>query len=190
MNNIFLREKKSSKSEMKYRTILNLKKLNKKFVRSNNFQLDGLNTCLDMMEPFCYMASIDLSNAYHTIPMHPDYTKFLKFSFENQVYRYLVLPQGFRDSTRIFVKILKPVLSMLRANNLLSSSYIDEFYLQGSSYQNCMNNVLITKQILLKLGFELSDKSVYQPTQSLAHLGFILDSRVMKVFLGKDKKIS
>ena len=69
-----------------------------------------------------------------------------------------------------------------------SSSYIDEIYLQGSSYQNCMNNVLITKQILLKLGFELSDKSVYQPTQSLAHLGFILDSRVMKVFLGKDKK--
>lgn len=189
MNNIFLREKKSGlEEEKKYRPILNLKSLNKNFVELVHFKMDGLTTCLNLMEPNCYMASIDLCNAYHTIPIHQDYTKYLKFQFDNQVYQYLVLPQGFRDSPRIFTKILKPVLAVLRQKGLISSVYIDDFYLQASGYEECVKNVTITKDLLISLGFELSEKSIYEPTKKLQHLGFVLDSTAMRVYLSKEKK--
>ena len=127
MNTVFLRDKKSADGSVKYRMILNMKKLNKEFVELIHHKINTLNTCLDLMEPGRYMASIDLSNAFHTIPIHQDYTKYLKFRIGHQTYKYLVLPMGFRDSPRLFSKILKPVLSHLRSKSLLSSVYIDDF---------------------------------------------------------------
>ena len=187
MNTVFLREKKSAEGERKYRMILNMKKLNKDFVELIHHKINCLSTCLDLMEPDCFMASLDLSNAFHTIPMHPDFTKFLKFRIGHHIYKYLTLPMGFRDSPRLFAKILKPVLSHLRSKSLVSSVYIDDFFLLGSSWQECNYNVKVTCKVLQDLGFEFSEKSVLIPTRNLTHLGFSLDSSSMTVSLGPDK---
>ena len=36
------------------------------------------------MEEQCFMASIDLRQAFNTISMHPDNTKYLKFMIKDQ----------------------------------------------------------------------------------------------------------
>ena len=36
-------------------------------------------TAVRMMRPSCYMASIDLKDAYYSVPMHKNYQKYLKF---------------------------------------------------------------------------------------------------------------
>ena len=187
VNQVFLREKKSTEGK-KYRIILNMKKLNKDFIESIKHKSTSLQSCLDLMEPNCYMGSIDLANAFHTVPMHPDFTKYLKFTVKNITYKYLVLPMGYKDSARMFLKILKPVLAHLRAKSFLSSVYTDDFFLTDKTPPSCSLNVETTKQILKKLGFDFSDKSVTQPTQNLLHLGFILNSVSMTVSLGSDKK--
>ena len=66
--------------------------------------------------------------------------------------------------------------------------YINDFYLQGSDFEDCKINVTYTSKLLQSLGFILSDKSVYEPTQVLLHLGFFLDSINMKVSLGEEKR--
>jgi len=188
MNNVFLVEKRSAEA-VKYRCILNMKTLNKEFIEFTHFKMCTLNTCLDLMEPNCFMASLDLSNAYHTVPIHPEDKKYLKFEIRNQTYCYLTLPQGYRDSPRIFTKLLAPLLKHLRERNFISSVYIDDFYLQGADYYECKTNVLYTKALLQSLGFIISDKSVFEPTQRLEHLGFILDSVNMTVSLSERKRI-
>ena len=165
-----------------------MKKLNKGLVELIHHKINSLTTCLELMEPGCFMASIDLSNAFHTIPMHPELMKYLKFKVGTKIYRYLVLPMGFRDSPRLFCKILKPVLAYLRNQNLLSSVYIDDFFLLGHSTISCRHNVQTTLNTLRALGFEISDKSVLEPQQQMLHLGFILDSINMSVSLGEDKQ--
>ena len=165
-----------------------MKSLNKQFVELIHHKMDSLKSCIYLMEKDCFMASIDLKNAFHTIPMDPEYTKYLKFQVGNKTYKYLVLPMGFRDSPRLFCKILKPVLAFLRKQSLLSSLYIDDFYLQGISYEDCLHNVNITLQTLKKLGFDVSDKSVLVPKQELEHLGFVLNSINMTISLSENKK--
>ena len=140
------------------------------------------------MEPGCFMASIDLSNAYYRLPMHSEYTKYLKFKVDNQMYKYLALPQGFKYSPRISNKIFRPILSHFRKRKLISSLYIDDLYLQGAIYEECLTNVNYTTSALGNLGFEISEKSVCVPTQTLSHLGFSLDSIHMTVTLDNDKR--
>ena len=189
MNTVFLREKRdSTPSNRKFRMILNMKNLNKQFVELIHHKMHSLQTCLDLMEPNCYMASIDLKDAFHTIPMDPFFTKFLKFQVGSKVYKYIVLPMGYRDSPRMFCKILKPVLAYLRKKGHLSSLYIDDFFLLGRWAITCEHNVKDTESLLKALGFEISDKSVREPSQQLIHLGFVLNSVTMSVSLSEDKR--
>ena len=105
-----------------------MKTLNKNFVELIHHKMHSLQTCIDLIEEGCFMASIDNRNAFFTIPMNPDFTKFLKFQVENDIFKFVCLPMGFRDSPRLFGKILKCVLAKLHSKGHISSVYIDDFF--------------------------------------------------------------
>ena len=78
---------------------------------------------------------------------------------------------------RIFTKILKPPFSNLRAQGLLSVVYVDDTYLQGDTYDECLHNVTSTLRLLRSLGFTIHfDKSRLTPVQKIEFLGFLIDS--------------
>ena len=61
--------------------------------------------------------------------------------------------------------------------NHIVSGYIDDLYLQGSTYQKCASNVLDSFQILDNLGLVIHpEKSVFIPQQKMIFLGFVIDS--------------
>ena len=60
---IFLR----AKSDGTHRVILNLKEFNQ-HVQYHHFKMDTLETAINMMKPGCFMASIDLKDAYYSVP--------------------------------------------------------------------------------------------------------------------------
>ena len=189
MNSVFLVEKSSSTVENRqFRLILNMKKINENYIIHEKFKMESLFSCLNLMSEGCFMASLDLKNAYHTIPIFEPHQKFLQFCVNGQTYRYKVLPQGYKDSPRIFTRILKPVIGHLRQKGFLSSIYIDDLYLQGDTFEECQKNVQVSKHLLCRLGFDISDKSSMIPSQKLVHLGFILNSVKMTVSLDDKKK--
>ena len=177
ISTIFLRSKKDGS----YRTILNLKHFNE-YVQYRHFKMDTLDTVVKMMKPGCYMASIDLKDAYYMLPVHPDHQKFLKFKFKGTLYQYTCLPNGLSSAPRIFTKLLKPVYSTLRGMGHIISGYIDDSYLQGDTYHECANNVSDSSKLITELGFIAHpEKSVTVPSQVLVFLGFILNSITMTV---------
>ena len=101
----------------------------------------------------------------------------------------LALPQGFRDSARIFAKLLKPSLSCLRCLGHTVLAFIDDTLLQGDTEQDCQSAVMATCQVSDSLGFTVHPvKSVLQPTQRIDFLGFWLGSISMIVSL-TDRKV-
>ena len=180
---IFLRPKPDGS----YRTILNLKTFNE-FVEYHHFKMDTLETAIRMMKPGCYMASIDLKDAYYTVAVAEEHQKYLKFVFDGQLYQYTCLPNGLSSAPRIFTKLLKPVYAHLHNLGHLSLGYIDDSYLQGDTSRECMNNIRDTAIIFNKLGFHLHpSKSIIIPTQKLTFLGFNLDSISMTVSPTEEK---
>ena len=95
----FLREKKDGS----HRVILNLKRLNQ-FVQDlpyyskkvDNLVLFTLDTAHSLMKPSTYAGSLDLKNAYYSVPVWDGHTKYLKFSFNGTLFRYLALPNGLK----------------------------------------------------------------------------------------------
>ncbi len=180
---VFLRDKKDGT----YRFILNLKTLNK-HVEKCHFKMESIKQIVAMVQKDCWMASIDLKDAYYTLPIHPDSRKYLKFVWD-QVYEYPCMPNGYRDAPRIFTKLLKPVFGTLRERGHQSVVYLDDAYLQGLSFRECKVNVLLTIRVLQALGFTIHPhKTVINPVQEIITLGFVINSRLMTITLTEEKR--
>jgi hypothetical protein len=110
ISTVFLREKKNGYFRL---IILNLKDFNK-FVKHYHFKMDNIETCICLMKPKCFMASIDLRDAYFSVPIHPTHQKMLKFLWRGKLYQFTCLAQGLASAPRIFTKLLKPMYSGLR----------------------------------------------------------------------------
>ena len=52
------------------RLILNLKKLNS-FIKNSHFKMDTIRTILGLVTPNCWMASLDLKDAYYSVRIQP-----------------------------------------------------------------------------------------------------------------------
>ena len=77
ISNIFTRKKKDGG----YRMILDLSYLNK-LITYHHFKMDCLHTALKFITKDCFMASIDLRDAYYSIPIAAHHKKYLKFQME------------------------------------------------------------------------------------------------------------
>ena len=96
-----------------FRVILNLQCFNE-FVQYYHFKMDTLESAIRLMKPGCFMASIDLKDAYHSGPVAEEDQKYLKFIFNGTLYKYTCLPNGLSSAPRVFTKLLKPVYASLR----------------------------------------------------------------------------
>ena len=70
-------------------------------------------------------------------------------------------------------------------------SYIDDFFLQGKTFEQCVCNVIDTFLQFDDLGFIIHpEKSVFIPSQELILLGFIINSIDMTITLTPEKKLA
>lgn len=91
-------------------------------------------------------------------------------------------------SPRVFTKLLKPIFALLHQYGFASLIYIDDAFLQGDTYEQCEQNVNKTVWLFYKTGFTIHpEKSVLEPAQKIAFLGFLIDSIKMIVTLTPKK---
>ena len=171
ISNIFL----VPKPDKTYRLILNLKSLNK-FVKTEHFKLEDHKTAIRLIEKGCFMATLDLKDAYYLIAVHNSYRKFLRFQFGEKLFQFTCLPFGLCSAPFVFTKLLKPVMFLLRKKGLRSVVYLDEFLLLGNNYNDCFDNIDCTRNLLEALGFIMNDEKCTKPSKICKFLGFVFDS--------------
>ena len=97
------------KKDGKVRLILNLKNLNQ-HIPYEHFKMDSIFSALELVTQECWMASLDLKDAYYSVKIHPAYQKYLRFYYNNKIYEYTAYRSGLSSRPRKFTKLLKPVL--------------------------------------------------------------------------------
>ncbi len=183
-SNLFTTPKKDGT----HRTILNLKSLNKD-CDTKHFKMESLKQALHMVRQGSYMASIDIKDAFYSVPIQKSHKKYLKFMWAGNMLQFCAMPNGYCDAMRIFTKLLKPAFSNLRERGFESVIYVDDSFLMDDSFQECWTNIKATLQCLQSLGFVIHpDKSVLYPTQELIFLGFIINTVNMTITLVTEKK--
>lgn len=177
------------KPDGSHRLILNLKNLNK-FITPQHFKMEDRKTVLNLISHKCFMATVDLKDAYLLIPIDKNYKKYLRFQFNNQLYEYCCLPFGLCTAPLVFTKIIRPIVANLRSKGFLSVVYIDDFLLLGDTFQDCKKNIKTTCKLLERLGFIIGkSKSKMVPSTSCKFLGFLYDSVGMKIQLTIERKL-
>ena len=135
-----------------------------------------------------YMVSLDLKEAYFSVPIFRPHCKYLRFIWRDQRYEFTCLPFGYSLAPRVFTKIFKPIVAQLRLNGLRIVIFLDDILLVASSFAECMEQLSLLRKLLESLGFVINDaKSQLQPTTRICFLGFIIDSISMKLLLPEDK---
>ena len=89
ISTIFIRPKKDGA----HRLILNLKKVNE-YVEYHHFNMDTLQSAIRLMKHNCYMASVDLRDAYYSIPIDVEHQNFLRFLWKGKLLQFTCLPNG------------------------------------------------------------------------------------------------
>jgi hypothetical protein len=185
ISNIFYRPKPNNA----IRIILNLKPFNLEYIDTIHFKMETLHTAIAAMRKNCWFASIDLADAFYSIPVHEKDRKYLRFYFQNCKYQFCALPMGLGSSPRVFSKVLKPVYANLRTKGHISTAYIDDSCLQGNTKEQCLKNVFDTMAIFDSLGLTINiEKSVLEPCQKIIFLGFILCSVTMTIRLTETRR--
>ena len=94
------------------------------------FKMESVHTCTQIMRSGCYMASIDLKDAYYSMLIDDKHQKYLKFIWNRgTLYKFTCLAQGLSSAPRLFTKIMTSVVSQLREKgHILSGSLDDSFW--------------------------------------------------------------
>lgn len=184
ISNIFTVKKSNGTN----RLVINLKPLNE-FVDCPHFKMEDHRTVCNLMSRDCYMASIDLKDAYHLIPIAKMDQKYFKFRWAGQLYKYTCIPFGLNIAPRLWTKVLKPVVGYLRKQGYISVYFLDDTLLIGTTLQECQDNVDVTVSLFKQLGLRINEeKSVLVPTTRVKFLGFEFCSKSMSVILPQLKK--
>lgn len=183
ISHIFGRPKKDGSM----RVILNLKQLNE-HVTYQHFKMDTRQMAARLITEGCYMASVDLKQAYYMIPIAEEHRKYLKFKWEGKLFQFTSLPNGLACAPRLFTKLLKPVFATLQSEGHCCLGYIDDTILVAQTKAECEAGVKRMIEVLQELGFLINyEKSVLEPTQKLTFLGYVFDSNEMTITLGQEK---
>ena len=179
----FLRQKSNGED----RFILNLKQLNK-FITPPHFKMEDIRTALRLMSVNCYLASIDLKDAYLLMPIFKNHRKFLRFSFDGINYEFTCMPFGLCTAPYTFTKLMKPVAQKLRKKGIILVIYLDDILILSNSESQCRLDVTLTIKLLESLGFIINlQKSALNPSKRCTFLGFVLNSEAFCIEL-PDKK--
>ena len=139
--------------------ILNLKQFNTDCMENIHFKMETLKHAVESMRRDCYFAWVDISEACYSIPIRKEDRKFFRFYHRGVKYQFTALVMGLTTSPRVFTKIMKPVFANLRAGGFISSAYIDDSCLQGTSRSECQNNVVATVELMDSLGLTVHPTS-------------------------------
>ena len=118
---------------------------------------------------------MDLSNAFFSVPVHPDSQHLFAFTYEGRQLTWTVLPQGFIHSPTLFSQILQQDLADIRPH--VSSEicvYMDDVLVAAETREQCeRDSVTILKHLATKQ-HKVSLQKLQWCTQTVTYVGHTL----------------
>ena len=177
-NRVFLREKppKPRQNSLEFRLIIDLTQVNK-FLRLKSFQMETPAIIRKAVRAGMWATSLDFSDAFHHIPIHPNYHKYLAFQVGPTKYCYQVCPFGLSPIPQVFTAAMTPLKHYAReVLGITIFQYLDDWLLLFSQPDQAARDTVTFAHMCVQVGMLVNlDKSELNPTQKIVHLGIEWD---------------
>ena len=175
------------KKDGSFHQVVNLKPLNQ-FILKVHFKMEGITMLRDLLSRNDWMASIDLKDAYLSVAVEAEHRKYLRFVWVDQMYEFQCLPFGLSSAPRVFTKLLKPVVGLLRHQGIRLVIFLDDILVLAQSKEDLGTQMDQIAKLFNLLGFSINhEKSQLIPTQQIQYLGFLIDSQNLMIRLTQEK---
>ena len=132
--------------------------------------------------------SLDLEKGYMHVPLVDKFKNFTCFRVGDSLFRHTVMPFGLASAPRDFSLLVRKVLALFRKQGYRCSFFIDDLIFFAFTRQEAIALRDYVLRILDFLGSRVSKKkSLLEPGQVIAHVGFVLDLRDMRIFVPEKK---
>jgi len=176
--NLFLVPKKDGGQ----RPVINLKGLNQ-FLPYEHFKMEGLHCLRDILQHGDYMCKLDLKDAYFSVSLDQE-----SRSWQGNLFEFNCLCFGLGPAPRVFTKLLKIPMAVLRRLNIKVIIYLDDLLILGCSREETIQARDTEIFLLQHLGFFINlKKSAMTPTQEIVFLGLKVNSVTMILSLTAEK---
>ena len=133
-----------------------------------------------------WAVSIDLTDAYLHIPIHPRSRKYLPFVYEHQVFQFMALPFGMSVSPWIFTKLMNIIATHLPLHAVSLFPYLDDWLIRDLIHNWFISHTKYTFQIhvVKNLSFIPNlKKSDLIPTKEFTFIGveFLTQQKIVRV---------
>ena len=134
------------------------------------------------------MCKLDLKDAYFSDPLNLASRKFVRFLWSKKFYEFLCRCFGLSPAPRIFSKLPKIPVSVLRSLIILIIINLEDMFLIGHTIEEMLMTRDTVIFLLQQLGFVKNlKKSVLRPTQRIKFLRLTIDSLIMTLVLPQKK---
>jgi len=184
VSHLFLRKKKDGS----FRPVFNLKSLNK-HIGYQHFKMETIPMLKQLLQPKDYMIKIDLKDAYFCVPIATGTQKYLCFQWKGKTFKYLVCPFGLAPVPRLFTRLLKIPIGLLRKMGYRLMIFLDDLIILNQDPEKLKGQGVSALWLLQILGWKVNwTKSILRPCQVMdSYLGFIVNSIKMQLLLPQEK---
>ena len=167
-----------TKPGKKWRPVIDLSVVNK-YLHVPTFKMETAKNIRDSLQEGEWVTSLDLTDAYFHIPIHPRFQKYLRFNVGDRSYQFIALPFGIATAPLEFTMVAKEVKLMALAQGIRIHQYIDDWLMRAKTKQECQENTHRLIHLVQSLGWIINfEKSDLIPTQKIDFLGYKFDLRV------------
>ena len=139
-----------------------------------------------------WVTSIDLSDAYLYIPIHPQSRKFLRFHHKETSYQFTSLPFGLATAPLVFTSLVKEVKLLALKQDIRLHQYLDDWLIRASSQDEAQKHTVKLLSLIQDLGFIVNlRKSELNPQQRFDFIDyhFLLDQGLVRPTNDRGNKI-
>ena len=159
------------------------------YCRVQYSKFDDAVNIIQRLGPSAYMAKADIKSAFNLCPIWPGDFDLLGIKTDDGYWIQKMLPMGASCSCYIFEKFATFV-QWLVAKKASSSNIVhllDDFFMAGCSFVDCLNFVEKFESISFELGIPLSEEKKIGPVTKLTFLGLELDSVNQTISIPREK---
>ncbi|KAK7099322.1 hypothetical protein V1264_018910 [Littorina saxatilis] len=131
----------------------------------------------EALRPGDWATSIDLTDAYFHILMHPSDRKWLRFRWATDIYQFRALPFGLSLAPWVFTMVTRQLCSLVRQKGIRLRAYLDDWLVLNQNQQSCSLHTQAVLDQANDLGFQINQsKSELIPSQNFTYLGMTFDT--------------
>ena len=98
---------------------------------NNTFKMETPETIRVSLQTGEWVTSLDFSDAYFHIPIHPRSRKYLRFFLNSKAYQFTALPFRLATAPLEFTKVVKEVKLMAQTRSIRIHQYLDDWLLRA-----------------------------------------------------------